>query len=168
MFLLTQGNRQTAQESKEGGKGNVAIVRIVKQLGCASQDAEPPKFKSIFRMGTNSLRLKRRVRFTSQAPKKRERKPSRGVIQATYAPGRSFLAPKFEDRTQEDTLAKERWARREAWDLAKKLYKLEGDLDANRATFFFPSEVWCLPAPSSSKPEEKRVRRGFRCLHAHV
>ena len=63
-----------------------------------------------------------------------------------------FHAP---EGTREDTLPKERWARSEAWDLAKKLYKLRGDMDQNRATFFSPSEFWRFPAPSSIKPEER-------------
>ena len=46
----------------------------------------------------------------------------------------------------------------EAWNLAKQFYKLTGDLDQTRATFFPPSEVWCLPAPSSIKPKGERKR----------
>ena len=34
-------------------------------------------------------------------------------------------APRFEDRTQDETLHQERCARREAWDLAKQVYKLK-------------------------------------------
>ena len=56
-----------------------------------------------------------------------------------------------EDRIQEETLQQERCARREAWDSAKKVHKLN---DKDKATFFSLSEVWSLPAPSSKKPEE--------------
>ena len=83
-----------------------------------------------------------------------ERKPSLGVIQPTLPDERSFFAPNFEVRTLEDTLAKEWWARREAWEWAKDVCKLKGSLDQNRATFFSPSHMWCLHAPSSSTPEE--------------
>ena len=62
---------------------------------------------------------------------------------------------KCEERTQKDTLTKQRWARRAACDLAKCL-KIGRNLDHNRATFFFsPLEVWCLPTPSTIKPEER-------------
>ena len=33
--------------------------------------------------------------------------------------------------------------------------KIERNLDQNRAPFFSPSEVWCLPSPSSIKQEER-------------
>ena len=36
-----------------------------------------------------------------------------------------------------------------------ELYKDQGNLDQHRATFFSPSEVWRLPAPSTIKPEKK-------------
>ena len=58
-------------------------------------------------------------------------------------------------RTQEDTLAKERWARRAAWDLAKFCSKIRGNLDQIRATFFSPSKVWCVPTPSTVKVKER-------------
>ena len=91
----------------------------------------------------------RRVTFYKNVGKR----PSLGVIQPSYLHERNFFAPKFEDRTLEDTLAKERWARRAAWDLSKNVHKLRGNLDENRATFFSPSEVWCLPTPSTIKPQ---------------
>ena len=40
--------------------------------------------------------------------------------------------------------------------MARKLYKIKGDMDENRATFFSLSKIWCLPAPSSIKPEERK------------
>ena len=41
---------QRPQRTKTGGgKGSVALIMNVKQAGCASQDAEPPKVKSILR-----------------------------------------------------------------------------------------------------------------------
>ena len=86
---------------------------------------------------------------------KRNAKLREGTGPPTHPHGRSFHTPKFEERTQEDTLAKERWARRKAWDLARKLYKDQGNLDQHRATFFSPCEVWRLPAPSTIKPKKR-------------
>ena len=40
-------------------------------------------------------------------------------------------------------------------DLVRKLYKFAGDLDEIKATFCSPSEVWCLPAPSSITLQER-------------
>ena len=39
----------------------------------------------------------------------------------------------------------------------KICFELKGDLGENRATFFSPSELWCLPTPPSIKPEESVV-----------
>ena len=63
--------------------------------------------------------------------------PSLGVIQPSNPQERSFFAPKFDDRTQEDTLAKERWARSAAFDLPKM------------CTYF--EETWMKTEPRSSR-----------------
>ena len=60
-------------------------------------------------------------------------------------------APKFEDRSQEETEWQERCASEAAWRLAKSILKLK---DHERAIFFSPSENRCLPA-STLKPEER-------------
>ena len=62
-------------------------------------------------------------------------------------------APKFEDRSQEETEWQEQGAREAAWNLAQSVLKLK---DQERATFFSPSENRCLPA-SNLKPEERII-----------
>ena len=59
-------------------------------------------------------------------------------------------APKFEDRSQEETEWQEQGTREAAWKLAESILKLK---EKNEAAFFSPSENWCLPA-STLKPEE--------------
>ena len=61
-------------------------------------------------------------------------------------------APKFEDRSQEETEWQERCAREASWKLAKHILKLK---EKDKTTFFSPSENICLPAPSTLKPEER-------------
>ena len=108
---------------------------------CVSQDAEPPKSKSIFTerhkiLGTEAQRaiLKRFI-----TPRKnRERKgPSQGVTQNSDPRERTLRAPKFEDRSEEETLKQ-----------------------ATSPLAF--GRFWCLPAPSLTKPEE-RFWRGSGC-----
>ena len=60
-------------------------------------------------------------------------------------------APKFEDRSQEETEWQEQGAREAAWKLAKSVLKLK---EHQRTAFFSPSENRCLPA-STLKPEER-------------
>ena len=64
---------------------------------------------------------------------------------------RSPDAPKFEDRSQEETEWQEQGAREAAWKLAKNVLKLK---EHERAAFFSPSENRCLLA-STLKPEER-------------
>ena len=61
-------------------------------------------------------------------------------------------APKFEDRSQEETEWQERCAREAAWRLAKNIFKLK---EKHETTFFSLSENWCLLAPSAIKLEER-------------
>ena len=42
----------------------------------------------------------------------------------------------------------------EVWDLAKNFFELKGDQGEDRATFVSLSELWCILAPPSIKPEE--------------
>ena len=60
-------------------------------------------------------------------------------------------APKFEDRSQEETEWQEQGAREAAWKLAKSVFKLK---EHERAAFFSLSENRCLPA-SNLQPEER-------------
>ena len=64
---------------------------------------------------------------------------------------RNPTAPKFKDRSQEETEWQEQGAREAAWKLAKSVSKIK---EQERATFFSPSENRCLPA-STLKPEER-------------
>ena len=71
------------------------------------------------------------------------------VIQRSEPHGRSPYALKFEDGFGAETLKQEQCARRDAWEMAQTFHKLK---EKDKATH---SEVWCLPAPSSTKPEER-------------
>ena len=81
----------------------------------------------------------------------RERKgPSRGVNQKCELYERTPCALRFEERTQDETLHQERCARRVAWDLAKRVHKLNSK---DNATFSFPIEARATPAPPSKSLE---------------
>ena len=123
-----------------------------RQLGCVFQDMTPPK--SILRKGTDMPRPIQRVKFTkaiARHTKIRDQNPSLGYICPGEPHERSPNAPKFEDRSQEETEWQEQSAREAAWKLAKNVLKLK---EHQRAAFFSPSENRCLPA-SNLKPEER-------------
>ena len=74
----------------------------------------------------------------------RDQNPSLGMIRRGEPHQRSPNAPKFEDRSQEETEWKEQGAREAAWKLAKSVLNCK---EQERATFFSPSE--------NLKPEER-------------
>ena len=95
-----------------------------------------------------------RVKFTESVARHteiRDQNPSLGYICPSEPHQRSPNAPKFEDRSQEETEWQEQGAREAAWKLAKNVFKLK---EKNKARFFSPSENRCLPA-STLKPEER-------------
>ena len=123
-----------------------------RQLGCVFQDMTPPK--SILRKSTDMPKPIQRVKFTkaiARHTKIRDQNPSLGYICPGEPHQRSPNAPKFEDRSQEETEWQEQGAREAEWKLAKNVFKLK---EQQRAAFFSPSENRCLPA-STLKPEER-------------
>ena len=58
---------------------------------------------------------------------------------------------KDEDGSQEETERQERSARGGGWRLAKNVSKLK---ETDKATFFSPTNEWCLSTPSTIKQEE--------------
>ena len=131
------------------------MLKSTRQLGCVFQDMEPPKSSSIFRKSSNILKPIRCVQFTKVVLRHadiRDQNPSLGMICPGDPHQRNPNAPKFEDRSQEETEWQERCAREAAWRLANSILKLK---EKNKTAFFSPSENWCLPAPSNLKPEER-------------
>ena len=142
--------RDTCHELKQGPVGRRSSN--TRQLGCVFQDMKPPK--SILRKSSDMQKPIQRVKFTkaiARHTKIRDQNPSLGCICAGEPHQRNPNAPKFEDRSQEETEWQEQGAREAAWKLAKSVLKLK---EQERATFFSPSENRCLPA-STLKPEER-------------
>ena len=92
---------------KSGDNSAAAILKNSRQLGCVYQDTEPPKTSSILRKGTKVLGPTRSVQFSKNTARhmkvRASRGPPLGVIQHTSPHEHSAYAPKFEDRSQEET-----------------------------------------------------------------
>ena len=117
-----------------------------RQLGCVFQDMEPPKSSSILRKSSDIRKPIRSVKFTKAVARHayiRDQNPSLRMICPGEPHQRSPNAPKFEDRSQEETEWQERWAREAAWKLTKCVLKLK---EKNKAAFFSSSENRCLLA----------------------
>ena len=126
-----------------------------RQLGCVSQDMEPPKLSSILRKSSDMQKPIRCVRFAKAVVRHdniRDQNHSLGMICPGDPHQCSPNAPKFEDRAQEETEWQERCAREAAWRLAKSVLKLK---EKNKTAFFSPSENCFLPVSSTLKPEER-------------
>ena len=139
-------------DKKLGQNSSKRRFSDARQLGCVFQDMTPPK--SILRKSTDMPKPIQRVKFTkaiARHTKIRDQNPSLGYICPGEPHERSPNAPKFEDRSQEETEWQEQGAREAAWKLAKNVFKLK---EHQRATFFSSPENRCLPA-STLKPEER-------------
>ena len=96
-----------------------------------------------------------RVKFTkdiARHTKIRDQNPSLGYICLGAPHERSPNAPKFEDRSREETEWQELGAREAAWKLAKNVFKIKGAPKSN--ILLISGKKRCLPA-SSLKPEER-------------
>ena len=93
------------RSKKNGDKSAVAKLKITRQLGCVSQDMEPKSTK-ILRKSSNISKPIQRVRFTKTVlhfANIRDQNPSLGMICPCDPHQRNPNAPKFEDRSQEET-----------------------------------------------------------------
>ena len=143
-------NRDTYHELKRRPTGRRSSN--ARHLGCVFQDMKPPK--SVLRKSSDMQKPIRCVRFTKAVVRHaniRDQNPSLGYICPGEPHQRSPNAPKFEDRSQEETEWQEQGAREAAWKLAKSVLNLK---EQERATFFSPSENRCFPA-STLNPEER-------------
>ena len=144
-YAHRQVDEQPSKRSKKNGdKSAVAMLKKhepydrterpvacdssnTRQLGCVFQDMEPPKSSSISRESSDMQKPIQRVKFTKVVARHadiRDQNPSLGMICSGESHQRSPNAPKFEDRSQEETELQEQGAREAAWKLAKSVRKL--------------------------------------------
>ena len=146
------GKPDKRSDKKLGQKSSQRRLSDARQLGCVFQDMTPPK--SILRKCTDMRKPIRCVKFTKSVVRHatiRDQNPSLGMSCRGEPHRRNPNAPKWQDRSQEETEWQEQGAREAAWKLAKSVLKFK---EHERATFFSPSDKRCLPA-SNLKPEER-------------
>ena len=164
--MTDQGHDRSGQPGKKSDKllgqnSSKHQSSDARHLGCVFQDMTPPK--SILRKCTDMRKPIQRVKFTKAIARHstiRDQNPSIGIIGPGEPHHRSSNAPKFEDRSQEETEWQEQGAREAAWRLAKSVLE---EKEHERATFFSPSENRCLPA-SILEPEEREFVVDSRAL----
>ena len=129
VFVHRWVEEQPRKRSKRSGdKSAVAPLKETKNLGCVFQDVEPPRSSSILRKSSTTTKPIRCVRCSAAVlrnAKRRDQNPSLNKICHGDSHQRGPNAPKFKDRSQEETEWQEHWAREAAWRLAKKILKLK-------------------------------------------
>ena len=108
-----------------------------------------------------------RVKFTKAIARHttiRDQNPSLGYICPGEPHQRSHNAPKFEDRSQEETEWQEQSALEAAWKLAKNVLKLK---EHERATFFSPSEKLVSARANNPLTRGTRICCRLRSVNAH-
>ena len=121
-------NRDAFHELKRGPTGSRSSN--ARQLGCVVQDMKPPK--STLRKSSDMQTPIQRVKFTKaivRHTKIRDQNPSLGFFCPGEPHQRSPNAPKFEDRSQEETEWQQQGAREAAWKLAKSVLKLRSETE---------------------------------------
>ena len=157
------GQPDKKSDKKLGRRSSQRRSSNARQLGCVFQDMTPPK--SIIRKCTDMRKPIQRVKFTkaiARHTKIRDQNPSLGYICPGEPHQRSPNAPKFEDRSQEETEWQEQGAREAAWRLTKSVLKLK---EQERATFFSPSENRCLPASTLKLGQREFVVDSGASMH---
>ena len=125
-------------DKKLGQSSSKRHLTDARQLVCVFQDMTPPK--SILGKSTDMPKPIQRVKFTkaiARHTKIRDQNPSLGDICPGEPHERIPNAPKFEDRSQEETEWQEQGARNAAWKLTKNVFKFK---EHERATFFSSPE----------------------------
>ena len=119
------GKPDKGSYKKLGQHSSKRQLSDARQLGCVFQDMTPPK--SILRKSTDMPKTIQRVKFKkaiARHTKIQDQNPSLGYICPGEPHERSPNAPKFEDRSQEQTEWQEQGAREAAWKLAKSVLKI--------------------------------------------
>ena len=156
-----------AKRSKNGDKSATAMLKISRQLGCVFQDMEPPKSSSILRKSSDIRKPIRCVQFTKAVVRLadiRDQNPSLGMICPGEPHQRNPNAPKFENRSQDETEWQERCACEAAWRLAKSILKITGEKKSSILLTFGKLVPVCI---ISCQTRGTRICCGLRRVDAH-
>ena len=125
-ITIDQGNLDQSRGKKLGRNSSKRQLSDTRQLGCVFQDMTPPK--SILRKSTDMPKTIQRVKYKkaiARHTKIRDQNPSLGYICPGEPHERSPNAPKFEDRSREETEWQELGAREAAWEAGQKCVQIK-------------------------------------------
>ena len=126
-FRHVEAEEKPSKKSKKGGaKGSVALLKESAQLGCVSQDSYPRKS-----IPSNSPRALGTHKISGK-------KGSRGVNQECEPHERNPCAPRFKERTQDETLHQEKIRPQSSMGVGEKCLQAH---KTNKVTFYSPIEA---------------------------
>ena len=123
---IDQGNLIRVVVKSLGRNSSKRQLSDARQMGCVFQDMTPPK--SILRKSTDMPKTIQRVKFKkaiARHTKIRDQNPSLGYICPGEPHERSPNAPKFEDRSREETEWQELGARRSSVEAGQKCVQIK-------------------------------------------
>ena len=131
LYRHADGEEKPSKRSKsESTQGAVAILKE-KVQGCVSQNSDPKKSvlseswaNEIERFGGTRYKNSHDAPGTKFKFGKEKGQPG-GVIEKEEPHERNPCAPKFEERTPEETSRQEEYATKAAWNLARKTFELK-------------------------------------------
>ena len=160
------------KRTESDDKNAVAIVKIVSQMVCVSQDSESLVSQRGKQARGNPMQKVlgpiRRFRFTQSTPRqasiREKRGPSLEKIHVKLPHQRSPNAMKFEDRSHEETERQQRCAPSKAWNLANNIYKLK---EKDQSYILLTRGRMGDPGCVNKRAGGKRVCGGFRSEYAY-
>ena len=164
-FRHVEADGQPSKKSKKSGvKGSVALIKGVLHNWVVCQDSQEKISTERRNIGTKSHGHILQGHVAPHQKIGKERVHREELIQKCEPHERNPCAPRFEDKTQDETLHQERCARREAWDLAKSVKKIRIKL---RFTSY-PNEARAMLAPTFKISRGTRIRGWLRSINAHA
>ena len=153
LFYKTKsGCRGKKSDKKLGQKSSERQTSDARQLGCVFQDMTPPK--SILQKCTNMPKPIQRVKFKkaiARHTKIRDQNPSLGYVCQGEPHQRSPNAPKFEDRSQEETGWQEQGCPRNSVEAGQKCVQIKKSMTEQHSSHLRKIGA-CL---HNFKPEER-------------
>ena len=163
LYRHADGEEKPSKKSKkESTQGAVAVLRQKRGPRlCVSKFGAKEVYSA--ESWANEMTRKKHSRRTWYEVQIRKRKgPPRGVIQKGEPHERNPCTPKFEERTPEETSRQEEYARKAAWDLASKTFKLKAE---HKATFYSPVKIKAPVLVSKSTEERMFVVDSGASMH---
>ena len=168
VFLHRVADGQPSKRPKKGcGKGLCCPIDECKAVGFRNSGYRAAEIQHDFTEGPTILETQtpRAVHNVCVEPRKNSEKKG-SIAGCNSAHSSSLYAPKFEERSQEETFKTRAMRPERCMGIGQDYFQAQGKAQNNILVAF--GCLWCLLAPSSVKTRGKRVCRRLRGFNAHA